>query len=412
MSLCCACSTQLPVLGLDLGVFPLSHDLSLLADSNENFSRKIPFHLVQCPRCALAQTLESPRPESLLPREEWVRFSEPELHLDDLAEQILALRDFSSGSSLGGLSSKDDSLLERFSTKGIQNIWRIDPENDVGFSGNSAGVAWIQEALNSSLAGRIRRDRGRSDLLIARHFLEHVPNIGVFSEAARELLNPGGLFLVEVPDCGQGLEIGDVSILWEEHHICFTSATLERSLILSGFDILLRHKYRLPNETCLVVVATPRRAGDSNSSQPTSPSACEFDFLNSYVSQFPIRRLFLRNLLETWRAVGPIAIYGAGHHTNTFIHALGIHDLIALVIDDNPHKTGRFIPGSAIPVFPSGSLKFPEVAVCLSSLGFAAEQRMLSTNTPFSDAGGSFYSIFPEQAGTPLRWLAGKKMPS
>lgn len=411
MSHCSACFSELLRSGLDLGTIPLSHDLSA-TPADSDLGRKISFHLVQCKHCALVQTIETPSAASFIPREEWVRFNEPENHLDDLASRILALRDFSSSSSFGGLSSKDDSLLKKFSANGIKNIWRIDPEKDVGFSGNSAGVAWIQEALNFSLAGQISQNRGRVDLLLARHFLEHVSDIRSFTEAARELLNPGGLLVLEVPDCEEGLKIGDSSILWEEHHICFTSATMERCLLLSGFDIVLKHEYRLPNETCLVVIATPREAGDSHAGECSSPCASEIECFNSYVSQFTARRLNLRGLLEAWRAAGPIVIYGAGHHANTFIHALGVGDLIAFVIDDNPHKAHRFIAGSDIPVFPSACLKFPEVAVCLSSLGFAAEQRMLSNNHAFSDAGGSFYSMFPDEAGTPLRWLAGKKMPS
>lgn len=412
MSVCSACSTSLVDPGLDLGTLPLSHDLCVLPDRDHRSARKIPFHLVQCPSCALVQTLDSPTPASVVPRAGWIKFTEPELHLDDLIEKIIALPNISPDSNFGGLSSKDDSILERFSTKGFRKNWRIDPERDVGFLGNSAGVAWIQEAFNEPLAARLRAERGRSDVLIARHFLEHVPHIESFAAAARELLNPGGFLVLEVPDCGAGFEIGDVSILWEEHHICFTAATLERALMLSGFDVVFSHEYEFPNETCLVAVATPKPAPSPDADHLLTATKAEFERFASFVSNFPNRRQRLRGLLEAWRAHGPIALYGAGHHTNTFINALGVGDLIAMVVDDNPHKTGKFLPCSDIPVVPSENLKFGEVAACLSSLGFAAEQRMLLANAAFIGAGGSFYSIFPERADTPLRWLAGPKMPS
>lgn len=402
---CSACSGPLAPHGLDLGFLPLSHDLSCEPQVGLQTFRSIPFHLVQCPACALVQSLEPPRAEDLVPRGDWVAFNEPSLHLDELALKILSLSNTTETSTLAGISSKDDSLLEMLAAKSRATYWRIDPTKDAGFSGNSAGVSWLQDVLGIRLANHLRSTRGGVDILVARHFLEHASQLPRVVSAMMSMLNPGGHVVMEVPDCESGLRLGDDSILWEEHHICFTAATLRRAMRLAGLEIVWSTAYPFPNETCLVVIATPASPIELETSPPTPE---EFDTFSSFVEGFPERCLHIRHQLETWRSHGQIAIYGAGHHANTFLHAHRITDLIDLVIDDNPHKTGKYMPGTVIPVLSSDRLRWPEVSVCLSSLGFSAEQRVVSASQHFTNAGGAFYSIFPENNRSPFRWLAGK----
>ena len=402
---CSACAAPLPLTGLNLGSLPLSHDLETKSESAPH--RSIPFHLVQCQQCALVQTLEPVPADTLVPRDKWISFSEPEEHLDDLASQILSIAPLGNGSSIAGISSKDDSLLQKLANSNRAASWRIDPSKDTAFHGNTAGVAWIQDSFDPTLATRLLTTHGPSDIIVARHFLEHVRDIPRVVAAFRTLLKPGGHLVLEVPDCGQGIRSGDTSILWEEHHLCFTPVTLTRSLSLAGLEVVRSSEFHFPNETCLTAIAT---APLETTSSTTPPSPTEFDCFENYVAGFTERRLRVQHLMETWRTKGRIAIYGAGHHANTFLHALDTTRHIDAVIDDNPHKLGKYMPGTSIPILPSERLSFPDFAVCLSSLGFAPEKRIAAASSAFTDAGGSFYSIFPGKDALPLRWLAGKKL--
>jgi SAM-dependent methyltransferase len=403
---CSACAAPLPPNGLNLGSLPLSHDLETKSESAPH--RSIPFHLVQCQQCALVQTLEPVPADAFVPRDKGISFSEPEEHLDDLASQILSTAPLGNGSLIGGVSSKDASLLHKLASGSRAASWRIDPAKDTAFHGNTAGVAWIQDSFDPALATRLLTLHGPSDIIVARHFLEHVRDIPRVVAALRALLKPGGHLVLEVPDCGQGIRSGDTSILWEEHHLCFTPATLARSLSLAGLEVVRSTEFHFPNETCLVAIAT---SPPDSSSPATPPSPAEFDCFEGYVAGFPERRLRIQRLLKTWRTKGRIAIYGAGHHANTFLHALDTSGLVDAVIDDNPNKSGKLMPGTSIPILPSECLRSPDFAACLSSLGFSPEKRVVAASSAFTNDGGSFYSIFPAEDGLPLRWLAGEKLP-
>ncbi len=60
---------------------------------------------------------------------------------------------------------------------------------------------------------------------------------------------------------------------------------------------------------------------------------------------------FMAYLIEARRAGRRVAAYGAAAKGNTLMNYAGVRpDLIAFVVDRNPAKQGRFMPGSRIPI--------------------------------------------------------------
>ena len=59
---------------------------------------------------------------------------------------------------------------------------------------------------------------------------------------------------------------------------------------------------------------------------------------------------FLAFLLDAKRSGKSVAAYGAAAKGNTLMNYAGVRpDLIAFVVDRNPAKQGKFMPGSRIP---------------------------------------------------------------
>jgi ABC-type Fe3+-hydroxamate transport system substrate-binding protein len=64
-----------------------------------------------------------------------------------------------------------------------------------------------------------------------------------------------------------------------------------------------------------------------------------------------VKNDFLIFLLEAKRQGKSVAAYGAAAKGNTLINYAGIRpDLISFVVDRNPAKQGKFMPGSRIPI--------------------------------------------------------------
>jgi len=63
-------------------------------------------------------------------------------------------------------------------------------------------------------------------------------------------------------------------------------------------------------------------------------------------------------LIEAKRADKKVAAYGAAAKGNTLLNFTGIRrDLIAFVVDRNPAKQGKFLPGSRIPIVAESQLR-------------------------------------------------------
>jgi hypothetical protein len=65
------------------------------------------------------------------------------------------------------------------------------------------------------------------------------------------------------------------------------------------------------------------------------------------------KRKLLTVLIEAKRAGKTIAAYGAPGKGNTLLNYCGIRqDFVDFTVDRNPHKHGKFLPGSHIPIHP------------------------------------------------------------
>jgi hypothetical protein len=65
------------------------------------------------------------------------------------------------------------------------------------------------------------------------------------------------------------------------------------------------------------------------------------------------KRKLLELLIQKKREGKRIVGYGAPGKGNTLLNYCGIReDFIDFTVDKNPHKCGRFLPGTHIPIFP------------------------------------------------------------
>jgi hypothetical protein len=64
-----------------------------------------------------------------------------------------------------------------------------------------------------------------------------------------------------------------------------------------------------------------------------------------------VKNAFVGFLLQARAAGKTVAAYGAAAKGNTLLNFAGVRsDLLACVADASPHKQGRYLPGSRIPV--------------------------------------------------------------
>jgi hypothetical protein len=391
---CFLCRGDRLVTLLDIGPQPISNRFLRTATEPEE---QFPIALQQCEACGLIQ-IERPVPASaLIPPYDWITYNEPEGHLDGLVEILLGLPGVGPGAVAGGVSFKDDSTLARLERKGLRT-WRLDLRDDLGVvdAGLGYGVETIQDRLTPEAADRIAERRGRADVLLVRHILEHANVPLDFMDALKRLTTPGGYVVIEVPDCSRALDGCDYTTIWEEHTLYYTPGTFRQSFPLAGLDVVRMENYPYPFENSLVAIATAN--GAARAARP-SLDALERQRAVTFGQSLETSREQVRRFLsEHRRTRGPVALFGAGHLACTFVRVFDVAGEIDCIIDDNPHKRGLYMPGSRLPILGSSALLERGIALCLLSLNPIGEEKVIRNNQAFVDRGGVFASIFPASA--------------
>lgn len=390
MTACQVCRSAPLVPGLDIGRHPVSSFFLTRADAPLATHR---LALAQCAGCGTIQLVEPVPHAALKAPHDWLFAREPEEHLDGLVDRLCTLPGLDRTGAIAGLTVKDDTTLDRFRRRGFDRTWRVSLAEDLGVADACANVETVQALTGPARMARITEAHGGpADLLVVRHVIEHAEDLRTFVEGLAVLVRPGGYVMIEAPDCTTSLGLNDYAMIWEEHSLYFTPATLRPILEWGGFERVFEALYPLPFENCMVLVA--RRGSSPGTPRPDPEGVAQAGLLARYAAAFPGVTAELRRRLEAARARGPLALFGAGHLACAFVNFHGLADLFDFVADDTPQKQGLFLPGAGLPILPSEELVQRRVALALLALSIGNEDRVIARNAAFTGAGGRFRSIF------------------
>jgi C-methyltransferase C-terminal domain/Methyltransferase domain len=387
---CLVCGKPAVSQALDVGSHPVSTYYLTTADAPE---RDFGIALGQCTECGTIQSMQTLPCEALVPPYDWLFAREPEQHLDRVVDQIIALAELRPDSVIGALTPKDDTTVERFRARGFLNTWRVRLDEDLGVENPAAYIETVQKLTTPARMAAIAKRRGPADVLIVRHITEHAEDLHAFVQGLAALVKPGGIAMVEVPDCTTSLTLNDYCMVWEEHSLYFTPESFAPILTIGGFEPIRTDIYELPFENSLVQLA--RKTGTPGPVKINPAARAQVGMLKAYADAYAPACRDLRAMLERFRDErGPIALFGAGHLACAFANFMQVADLIDFVADDTPQKQGKFLPGARLEIRPSAVLAERGIALCLLALSITNEDAVIARNQAFVSRGGVFRSIF------------------
>ncbi|MDH5677018.1 MAG: class I SAM-dependent methyltransferase [Nitrospinota bacterium] len=395
--ICVGCGSENTRTLIELGAQPTSN--YFLADAEDEVNSH-PIQFGVCSTCGLGQLFDPMEPEAVRSRFDWLTYNEPEGHLDDLVETLLSMVKSRERLTVHGVTYKDSTTLERFKRKGVSETYLFKQNEDMGITDQLASLETIQEVLSPEMADTLRKKYGQADILLVRHILEHAHEPRAFFKACQKLCMPGGLMVFEVPDCRKILDGHDHCFLWEEHVSYFTPATFKAFFEGCAFGELDIKVYPYPMEDSLVAIVRNSTVGGA-AGVDLEP---ELARLESFAGSFDSREIKIKRYLQSLKAEGKrVALFGAGHLAIKFINFYDLADSLIGVIDDNPNKLGRYMPGSFLPIIGSDSLANGEVDLCLLTLNPESEQKVRKAKKEYLDHGGKFASIFSASASSIYR---------
>jgi SAM-dependent methyltransferase len=127
-------------------------------------------------------------------------------------------------------------LLERLKQQGC-GVTGIDPSPFAAEAGQLKGIPVIQEYFPPSVGLP-----QRPDLIFQVDVLEHIEDPLSFLQAQAEVLDEGGMIVVNVPDCSRSLELGDISMALHQHVNMFDTVSLPALFRVAGLEVIRLEK--------------------------------------------------------------------------------------------------------------------------------------------------------------------------
>ena len=171
-------------------------------------------------------------------------------------------------------------------------------------------------------------------------------------------LHPGGVVSLEFPHLLRLIEQAQFDTIYHEHFSYLSLFTTERILGAAGLAVFDVEQLPTHGGSLRVFAA---HAGDRPRASSVDAVLAEeeraglrdralFEAFQPRIDR--IRADFVGFLRDQHAAGAKVVGYGAAAKGNTLLNSCGIKgdSLIRFVVDASPHKQGRFLPGSRIPV--------------------------------------------------------------
>ena len=400
MDTCHLCESNNLIPLINFGKHPIAHHFLSTADETE-YSHQV--NLCFCNDCGLIQLADPIPPEHFYTNYNWLSSWKIQSHMQGVIDYIKTLPGFNKDSKILEVGCNDGSFLEALREAGYQNLLGIEPAKDARSASVEKGIDTINAYFNQSTALEIVNSRGKFDLVIFRQVLEHIVDLPGMRKALDQIIKPGSYILVEVPNFDFSLRTYDYSSIWEEHVNFFTRSTMNKFLSEIGIEVIHTDTANFCGEALIVFGEKTKDIGKSSVADNDLDIARKNGV--NFKNRWPVFKKEFSDYLQKQKDNGiKIALYGAGARACTMVNFTALTAYIDFVVDDQPEKQGKYLPGSRLPIYPSSELESKNVGLCLLSVNAETENRVISKHREFIDKGGVFISINPPSDLLPSFW--------
>jgi SAM-dependent methyltransferase len=364
---CRHCGTELKLPLVDLGSAPPSN--AYLTEQTLHAPEKwFPLRVLVCEHCWLAQT-EDFAPANELFDAEYAYFSgfssswlaHSERYVADMAARF----DLTTDSHVVEVAANDGYLLQYVKARDIP-CTGVEPTASTAAAARAKGIPIVEDFFGVRLAQELAAQGKQADLTAANNVLAHVPDINDFVAGFAKVLKPQGVSTFEFPHLLKLVEENQFDTIYHEHFSYLSLTAVNRIFSANGLAVFDVEEHPTHGGSLRVFAQRsdtgqqPRSARvDALLQREARAGMLNADYYTGFQAKTDqVKNDFPAFLQEAKRQGKTVAAYGAAAKGNTLINYAGIRpDLISFVVDRNPAKQGKYMPGSRIPILDEEKLK-------------------------------------------------------
>ena len=364
---CRHCHTELTLPLIDLGAAPPSNAY-LTKQTLHAPEKHFPLRVLVCTECWLVQTEDYAGAEELFSADyayfssfsiTWLKHAEK--YVTDMAQRFA----LNASSYIVEVAANDGYLLQYAKAQCIPCLG-IEPTTSTADAGRAKGLEIVEDFFGIKLAKQLVEQGKQADLTAANNVLAHVPDINDFVRGFSVLLKPAGVSTFEFPHLLRLVTENQFDTIYHEHYSYLSLTVVKRIFDRNGLSVF--DVEELPTHGGSLRVYAQRK--DTGVREPSQNVAKLLEremaaAMNSttFYAGFQAKANKVKNdllvfLIEAQRAGKSVAGYGAAAKGNTLLNYAGVRpDLLPYVVDRNPAKQDKLLPGCRIPIVTEAQLK-------------------------------------------------------
>ena len=357
---CRHCGSELKLPLVDLGSAPPSN--AYLTEQTLHAQEKwFPLRVLVCEHCWLAQTEDFAQANELFDAEYayFSGFSSSWLaHSERYVADMHARLDLDETSHVVEIAANDGYLLQYVKARNIP-CTGVEPTSSTAAAARAKGIPIVEDFFGVRLAHELVAQGKQADLTAANNVLAHVPDINDFVAGFAVLLKAQGVATFEFPHLLKLIAENQFDTIYHEHFSYLSLTSVNRIFAVNGLSVFDVEEHPTHGGSLRVFAQrndTGQQARSARVDELLQREVQAGMLTSDYYADFQnktdqVKNDFLAFLLEAKRQGKTVAAYGAAAKGNTLMNYAGIRpDLISFVVDRNPAKQGKYMPGSRIPI--------------------------------------------------------------
>ena len=402
---CRHCGVELTHTFIDLGSSPPSN--SYLTETTIRLpERWYPLRVLVCNLCWLVQTEDIIGADEIF-SEDYAYFSSYSSswlnHVKTYVDNVVVRFNLGDQSIVVEVGANDGYLLQYIKEKNIP-CYGIEPTHSTAVVAKKKGIEIIEEFFCGQKARELAGQGRQADLITANNVLAHVEDINGFVKSFAILLKPEGVATFEFPHLLNLIEHNQFDTIYHEHY-SYLSLTAVQTIFEANDLTIFDVEELSTHGGSLRVYAQRGDTGKQSISGIVNTLIAREEMVGirklAYYRGFQnkvekVKIDFLDFLIEAKKSKKKVVAYGAAAKGNTMMNFAGIRpDLIAYVIDKNPAKQKKYMPGSRIPIKEEQYLKndSPDYVIVLP---WNLKNEVMDQLDYVKERGGKFVTTIPQ----------------